>query len=310
MKKILITGGSGFIGKHLISELSKNDQYEILNIDLVHSNQNCEFREVDIRNDLDKVFEDFRPNYVINLAAETSVKPQKIDDFTTNIQGVENLVNAINKFQVEKSLFFSTQYVYQSYGNNWEGYDVYKPFTVYGESKKIGEEIVINSCKRPYLLLRPTNVWGEENEVYINGLFKVMDKGYYYHPNKKNVLRSYGYIKNLCFQTIKLLESEQADNVYYLSDRPVNLFEFVNSLNLEINNKPIKTLPYLVFKVAALVGDLAKLLGVGFPMNSVRLTNMVSPNPVPIEDTISITGEAPYGLEESIKRTIEWYKKL
>lgn len=308
MKKVLITGGSGFIGHHLIAELKSNG-YKVLNLDLVKSDQDCEFVQGDIRESLDKVFEGFEPEYVINLAAETSVKPKNITDFTTNIDGVKNLVKAVNKYKVKKTLFYSTQYVYQSY-STWEGYDKYEPFTMYGESKRVGEEIVIDNCKQPYLLLRPTNVWGEGNQIYVDGLFNIINKGYYFHPNRKQVIRSYGYVKNICFQTRRFLEVSEQNRAYYLSDETQILYDFINLLSKEIVGKEIKTLPLPVFKAAALAGDLMEKLGLSFPMNSVRLTNMVSPNPVPIEDTIAVTGKAPFTIDQAVSRTINWYKNL
>ena len=172
----------------------------------------------------------------------------------------------------------------------------------------IGEKEVINKCKNPYLILRPTNIWGEGNMIYLNGLFKIMDRGIYFHPNKLYVLRSYGYVRNICYQTIKLMESESINKIYYISDRPIDLLKFVTYIQKEINFKPIKILPVWFFKINGFIGDILTKLKIPYPLNTIRVSNMIKSNPVPIEDTIKITGESPYTLFESIKNTIAWYK--
>lgn len=309
-ENLLITGGSGFIGTKLISHLSEKYNYNILNIDIKEPSDQSQlkfFERKDIRDDLSRIFESFKPDYVINLAAEASVHFKSLSDYSSNINGVENLINHINNSGVKKALFFSTQYVYQGF-KEWEGYDQYNPFTIYGESKKIGEDLVIKHCKEPYLILRPTNIWGEGNMIYVDGLFDVMSKGLYYHPNKKDVLRSYGYIENLCHQTVMLMKSPELDKIFYLSDEPIRLLEWVEKLQYAINGEKVKTLPLIIFRVASYLGEFLKILGVRFPMNKTRLTNMISPNPVPIQDTFAVTGQNPYTIDQAVKRTIDWYQ--
>lgn len=114
-KRVIVTGGCGFIGSAVVRFLINNTEFEILNIDkltyaasqksLLDSavSKRYHFRQIDIcnRSDLDEIFLSFKPDLILHLAAESHVD-RSIDgpaDFiSTNIVGTYNLLEAARTY--------------------------------------------------------------------------------------------------------------------------------------------------------------------------------------------------------------------
>ena len=105
--KILITGGSGFIGTNLVSYFIKS--HDVLNIDINEPKikQHLQYWvNIDI-NDYDRLniaVQDFNPDYIIHLAARTDLKGSSVDDYTSNVKGVENIVNVAKQIKSLKKI--------------------------------------------------------------------------------------------------------------------------------------------------------------------------------------------------------------
>ena len=113
--KIIVTGGAGFIGSAVIREAIKYTSHTILNVDSltyagnlaslaeVESSERYSFQKIDItdRPKIDKVFSDFEPDAVMNLAAESHVDRSiegPSDFINTNIIGTYTLLEAARKY--------------------------------------------------------------------------------------------------------------------------------------------------------------------------------------------------------------------
>jgi len=316
---ILITGGSGFIGTNLISYLEIHyPNFLIYNIDIRKPKLETHYKywiRCDI-NEYESLFDSIikvTPTYIIHLAAEADVKFTKLSDFRTNINGVNNICKVANeRASIKRIVFTSTQYVHQFHGQP-KNDDEYFPFTIYGQSKVEGEKIVKNfNLNKTWTIIRPTNIYGPYNEVYVNGLFKVISKGLYFHPNI-NVKRSYGYVGNVVEQITNILfvdENKVSSKVFYLSDEPIWLIDFVKAIHQEFLRNEVRTLPVWLFRLMAIFGEFANKINIPFPMNKTRFTNLVTENPINMAKTFEILGKGSYTFSESIKLTIDWYKAM
>ncbi|MPQ46452.1 dTDP-glucose 4,6-dehydratase [Marinifilum sp. N1E240] len=167
MKNILVTGGAGFIGSHLVRLLvNKYPEYKIINIDVltyagnlanlkdVEDKPNYEFVKCDICDfeKIQKIFIDYQVEGVIHLAAESHVDRSIKDPFSfaqTNVMGTLSLLQAAKHVwdgNFEDKLFYhvSTDEVYGSLGD--EGFFTegtsYDPHSPYSASKASSDHFV------------------------------------------------------------------------------------------------------------------------------------------------------------------------
>jgi dTDP-glucose 4,6-dehydratase len=189
MKTILITGGAGFIGSHVVKLfVSKYKKYKIVNLDKltyagnlenlkdIENESNYVFEHGDIvdSNYVDRLFDKYRFDGVIHLAAESHVDrsiSNPMDFIHTNIVGTVNLLNAAKKSwgsQTDGKLFYhvSTDEVYGSLSD--EGFFVestsYNPQSPYSASKASSDHFVRaygNTYNFPYVITNCSNNYGE-----------------------------------------------------------------------------------------------------------------------------------------------------
>jgi len=315
MKKLLITGGSGFIGTNLIEKLQAN--FEILNIDINPPKLKSHisfWEKIDIV-DLplfEKSIITFNPNYVIHLAARTDLNGKKIEDYSANTIGVKNLLTILNKSNsLQRVIFTSSMYVTIP-GYNPQTFEDYNPHTIYGESKVQTEKIIKqHNPSYSWCIVRPTSIWGPWFGEPYSHFFNIVLSHKYLHMGTKACNKTYGYIENTVQQILALLNApnEQIKNkVFYLGDWPAyNISEWANEIASEANIK-IPQVPFFVFKILARCGDLLSLVHIKFPMSSFRLKNMTTDNVHDLTPIKEIMPDLIVDRKTGIKCTLKWIK--
>ena len=260
MKKVVVTGGLGFIGSNLIKILLKK-KYFVINIDKVTyssnfynvknflKHKNYKFFRSDINNKK-KIFEilkRYKPKAIFNLAAETHVD-RSIDGpesfIKSNILGVFNLLQVFRKYHKNNKnsllIHISTDEVYGDVlsGRSKED-DAYKPSSPYAASKASSDHLVysyMRTFKIPAIVTNCSNNYGPRQHPE-----KLIPKLIYNILNNKNLpiygkgtnSREWIFVDDHCEALIKILEKGKAGNFY-------NIGSNLNLNNIKICKRLIK----------------------------------------------------------------------
>ena len=259
MKKVIVTGGLGFIGSNLI-ELLLEKKYKVINIDKntyssnfynvkeFKKNKNYSFIKCDIANrKLAKIINKHKPIGIFNLAAETHVD-RSIDGpesfIQSNIIGVFNILEIFRKFSVKNKksrlVHISTDEVYGDIltGRTKENYP-YNPSSPYAASKASSDHLVssyVRTYKIPAIVTNCSNNYGPKQHPE-----KLIPKLIYnIITNKKLPIygkglnsREWIYVKDHCEALIKVFERGKIGNFY-------NIGSNKNVINLDISKRLIK----------------------------------------------------------------------
>ena len=319
MKKVIVTGGLGFIGSNLIKILLKK-KYFVINIDKVtyssnfynvkkfSKNKNYKFFKVDINNKKKvlQILKKYKPNCIFNLAAETHVD-RSIDGpesfMKSNILGVFNLLQAFKKY-IEKNkksllIHISTDEVYGDVltGRSKED-DPYKPSSPYAASKASSDHLVysyIRTFKIPAIITNCSNNYGPRQHPE-----KLIPKLIYNIFNNKNLpiygkglnSREWIYVDDHCEALVKIFEKGKIGNFYNIGS------------NLNLNNIKISKLLIKIAKIKFNVGRNVKIKyvkdrpghDIRYALNSNKLIKNLKWKP----KTNIING---------LKKTFDWYLK-
>ncbi|MFN6116569.1 MAG: NAD-dependent epimerase/dehydratase family protein [Flavobacteriales bacterium] len=314
--RILVTGGSGFIGTNLVT-FYRERGVALVNIDWnppLDPEQRPFWREVDImdRTAVEQAFKEFEPTHVIHLAARTDTDELvDVDAYRQNHEGTRILLEVVKQHAViERIIVTSTQFVCEAGYQPAHDLD-FKPFTVYGESKRRTELVTREAgLNCAWTIIRPTTIWGPWSLRYRDVMFKVMRKGLYFHPGKGRVVRSYGYVGNVVWQIDRMLSVPRAlvdRQVLYVGDRPFDLKEWVEVVSRELTGKPVRYIPTALIRLMAWGGDVLKAVHIPFPITSGRFRSMSSDYVTPMDKTIQVVGEAPWSIQDGVKAMVRWY---
>jgi UDP-glucose 4-epimerase len=246
MKKILITGNSGYIGSHLTQMLQKDSRYEIYGLD-----KNSPLIEIqkhfyeNIRHDFQRwVASDIEFDCVIHMAAEVAVGRSvhnPILYYQTNTIGT---LNVLEKLRYKNFVFASTG---SASGMN-------SPYSI---SKKAAEEIVEQYCREksiPFTTFRFYNVVGTDGIPPTNpdglmwNLIKAKETGKFnlfgndYNTEDGTCVRDYTHVNEICHGLIQGIEgpTNQIENLGHGVGSTVlqmiDLFKKVNDCNFEVVN--------------------------------------------------------------------------
>ena len=257
MKKLIVTGGLGFIGSNLIELLLKKNFY-VINLDKVTYSSNFynikefkkskryKFLKYDIKDKkLKNIIFKYKPDGIFNLAAETHVdrsidKPESF--IQSNIVGVFNLLECFKEYSKKyksRLIHVSTDEVYGDIlkGRSSESYP-YQPSSPYAASKAASDHLVssyIRTYKIPAMVTNCSNNYGPKQhpeKLIPKLIYNILNnKSLPIYGNGKNS-REWIYVKDHCEALLKVFTKSKVGEFY-------NIGSNKNLDNLEISKKLI-----------------------------------------------------------------------
>ena len=306
--KILVTGGAGFIGSHLMNSLLTKE-YDLYCVGVDNFNNyydpqlkkdRCEEFGLEIRdcdlNDferLDMLFQSYEPDIVVHLAARAGVRNSMGNEHLyhkDNIEGTQNLINVCKLHQVEKVIYASTSSVYSGTTTLPWTEDNVQPhqrnpyaYTKYVNECQFKMSGLHNIGLRFFTVYGP---WGRPDMAPI--IFaKAISEGKYIEVNNFGKMkRDFTYIDDIV-EGIKLVifnQDIESGEIFNIGNgKQVELMKFIDRIGKELNREP---------KV-----------------------NLVPPHPADVLETWSNTnklqklGYQPMvDIEEGVAHFMEWYK--
>lgn len=316
-RRVLVTGGSGFIGTNLVAALLAAG-HQVRNVDLrapMLAQQAPVWTRADIldRDALVAAFRDFRPDLVCHLAARTDMFGARVADYPANTDGVANLIAAARAVSGLQRVVFASSRLVCRIGYQPRDEHDYLPTTAYGESKVIGEQLVraAGDTGWDWAIVRPTSIWGPWFGVPYRNFFDVVRRGRYLHPRGHVIRKSFGFVGNTVHQLQQLLGAPAPAihrRMFYLADyQPIEVRQWGELIRQAFDAPPIRELPLSAMRMAARAGDGLSALGwKGVPLTSFRLDNLLTEMLHDTGPLREVCGVLPYDIAEAVPVTTSW----
>lgn len=259
MKKILVTGGAGFIGSHVVDLLIDKD-YLVWVIDNLSTgnkdnlNPKAKLIKLDIKDSkqVNKIIKKVKPQAIFHLAAQVNVR-QSLEN--PLVDAKENIIGSINLFQSAGKNNVK-QIIYSSSGgavygdpikNPCQENDIIAPLCPYGVSKFAGEkylQMYADLFDFNYIILRYANVYGPRQDpkgeagvvsIFINQLLN--DKQPYINGDGRQT-RDFVYVKDVARANLKALLDKKRNQIYNIgTGKPTSINNLYRQIKQNIESK-------------------------------------------------------------------------
>lgn len=262
-KKVLITGGAGFIGSHLVEECQRRG-WQIVVVDTVASHlwdwtkrgktapidDSYLVYEGSVQNpeDLRIIFARHRPHYVFHLAAEPYI-PKCFDNprlfMDVNVTGTVNVLEACEQFGVERVLVISSSEVYgcREPGTRLREDSPLNPISTYAVSKLAADRLAItrfHECGVPAIVLRPFNCYGPRaTQTYVvPEIVAQAHRGDALQLGNVESVRDFSYVVDTAWAMAEIIVKGQPGETYhYGSGQALSIRQIVEVVAKVIGKK-------------------------------------------------------------------------
>lgn len=335
MPRILVTGATGFIGSFIVEEalnkgmevwaaVRKTSSLEYLRDSRIHRIELNLSSEDDLKNQL----KDHPFDYVVHAAGVTKCIHQE-DFYRINTEGTKNLVNAIRtlKMPLKRFVYLSSLSIFgpireqQPYQEITEA-DTPQPNTAYGKSKLLAEQFLdgINESLKadeepfPYVILRPTGVYGPREKDYFLMAKSIKEHSDFSVGYKQQDI-TFVYVQDVVQAVFLAIDYGKTGRKYFLSDGQVYQSSTFSNLIHQALGRPwwirIKA-PIWILRIVTFFGEhIGRMTGKITALNNDKYHILKQRNwRCDIQPAIDELGYHPeYPLELGVPLTIRWYKE-
>lgn len=328
MKKALVTGGGGFVGKAVTNLLLHHDVEVVVvgrnhyadldkpNVTLAKGDIRDQKFLIDVSRDCDTIF---------HVAAKAGIWGNRDDYYSINVTGTENVIGACRTNKIPRLIYTSTpSVVFRS--TDLCGVDESTPYATdflchYAETKVLAERLVLgaNASALKTTALRPHLVWGPGDTNLVPRLIDRGRKGLLKRVGEGNNLVDIAYIDNVAAAHLAAAASLEtsgrtAGNAYFISQgEPVNLWQWIDSFFEMVGVPPV--VKSVSFRKARMAGMLMEAFYRLFKIEEEPLMTRFLAEQLAHSHWFSIDAarrdfgyEATVGTAEGMRRTAEWLK--
>ncbi|MCR4407759.1 MAG: NAD-dependent epimerase/dehydratase family protein [Anaerolineae bacterium] len=320
---VLVTGGTGFIGSHVVRALIEQDKRVRVLLRKTSSATTLEHLGVELfygdltdKSSLDGVADNV--SHVVHLAGllgGAKVAEQRY--WEVNVQGTANLLEQFQDRPFERFVYCSTTGVLGPISNppadeTWP----LSPSNLYELTKCEAETLVRKYSQDrgiPAAIIRPGLVYGPGN-LHLLGLFRTIQRGLFFLIGTGSSLLDPVYIDDMVQGLLLSLYSPQAMGRTYIiaGERPVTIAELVHAIGRALGKKPYKfRLPVgIAMGLARCFEWLGHGLGFDPPLSVSRVRFLTENRACRIDRAREELGYHPtVDLEEGLRRTVIWYRE-
>ena len=222
MKKVLVTGASGLLGRSVFQKL-KQEKWEVTGTSFSRKKNDLITLDLTNENEVNKIIWELRPDFIIHCAAEKSPDACQNDPEKTlkiNVEATTRLAKLSLEISA-KLLYISTDYVFDGTKPPYQTFDTPNPINAYGLSKRAGE-IEILQTNSNSIILRVPVLYGPINSLNESAVTTIFSTVLNTNATKNDhwAIRYPTYtpdIADAIYKIISLPEAKQLKGIYHFS---------------------------------------------------------------------------------------------
>ncbi|MFB6317451.1 NAD-dependent epimerase/dehydratase family protein [Saccharicrinis sp. FJH54] len=319
MEYVLVTGGTGFLGYHVVNEALKQG-YGVRAIVRKHSDVSflsqldCSmiYGDITVKQDIEEAVKNC--DYVIHCAAKTGQTGEADAFVPVNVDSTRYLAEACRKFKVKRMVYVSSANSFKNGTKTNPGTEAsdFMPWlnkSGYASSKYLAQTYIQETCKKhaldavivaPTFMLGSYDVKPSSGKLLLQGLKHIV----FYPPGGK----SFVDVTLVAYGTVNALKRGKNGEVYLLAGQNLSYREFFR-ITAQICSKRqvLIKVPGFLLKLAGLLGDLLTFFGLNVSFNSLNIKLLTLSNYFSNHKAKQELGLKDTDIKRSVQDAIDWF---